>query len=260
MVNESVKLEILVASETAKDVEDLIKEKGWEREDGLRLLVGAGLMAVRLHPFEDNEDQTLPTEARTRWLKVEGNLAVVGFRLFEALEANRAWELSTGSIRKQNAWLENVLKQKQGEIEEFKKALAEKKRVTPTLSELVSGIETITTQFSSHAHLRQFAFNILRALAFFQAIDHFVELGARVFTHVGAHLTHHACHSARVLGEIAGVVQIRHVGPFTAQHARSADAPPDLPTAALGAVDAGSAIILVGYVAGEFHATDFTDE
>ena len=119
------KLEIFVDPQTAKDIEDLISERGWEQKNGRLLLIGAGLMAAKLQPLEDDESDTkLPDKARTRWLKVEASLAVARFRLFEAEQANRNWEMSVGAIRSQNVGYEVLLKQKEKKIEELERVIA----------------------------------------------------------------------------------------------------------------------------------------
>jgi hypothetical protein len=43
MQNELVTFEITVASETAHEIERVMAENGWERAEGLRLMLGGGL-------------------------------------------------------------------------------------------------------------------------------------------------------------------------------------------------------------------------
>jgi hypothetical protein len=104
MTEESITIQ--VADQTAKDLEDLIREIGYERQEGLRTILGAGMMAIR-HEKENPDAQT-KNKSWARWLEVEKDLAVLRFRLFREMEANRRWELSTGAVETQNVAYEKI--------------------------------------------------------------------------------------------------------------------------------------------------------
>src|SRR3972149_9661782 len=101
MVKEAINLEIFVTPETAGDIESLITEKQWEKQEGLRILLGAGLAAIRTRLFDQDEiEDGFDSKLKSRLMEVEQSLAVLRFQLFEALERNRSWELSSGAIQK----------------------------------------------------------------------------------------------------------------------------------------------------------------
>jgi hypothetical protein len=122
-----IKLEVEVTAETSHDLDVLIAEEGWERDDGLRIILGAGLGAVRSQRFEQarlsgvgaHPGQNIDNENRrfqVRLLKVEQSLAVLRFKLFEAQQANTSWELSTGAIRNENLGLRGTLERQRNEL------------------------------------------------------------------------------------------------------------------------------------------------
>jgi hypothetical protein len=115
---------IQVSEETSRDLENLTQEMGWEPEDGLRMVLGAGLMAVR------HEQESPSSEAKNkswlRWLEVEQDLAVTRYRLFREMEANRRWELSTGAVKTQNIAHEKLIENLNKEIDILRVRLKEK--------------------------------------------------------------------------------------------------------------------------------------
>lgn len=125
-MTEAVKIEALVAEETAKAIDALIAELGYEREEGLRMILGAGLMALRNADLEP--DPEVPKRGRARWLEVERDLAVTHFRLYKALESNRNWELSTGAVLTTNKGLETLVDRLNNEVDELKRKLQEKSK------------------------------------------------------------------------------------------------------------------------------------
>ena len=128
MDKQTTKLEIEIAPETASDLEALIDEQGWDQQEALRSLVGAGLMAIRLEVFDENTGKMLTAKARARWLEVERDLAVLRFRMFELEQANSRWEMSTGAIKTQNLAFEQMIRAKDQELAELKIQIKEKDR------------------------------------------------------------------------------------------------------------------------------------
>ncbi|MCX8025618.1 MAG: hypothetical protein N3A60_10480 [Thermanaerothrix sp.] len=135
------RLEVWVTHQMAEDLRALLQEEGWTQDEGLRLILGAGMGAVRAAQAEaDLEDEALPEandapptfEAmRQRLIHVEASLAVLRFRLFETQEANRAWNLSTGAIQAENVGLNALVKRQKEEIEALKACLAELEAALP---------------------------------------------------------------------------------------------------------------------------------
>jgi hypothetical protein len=82
MANGLVKLEITVTAGTAQDIEQLFHEKGWDSTEGLQILLGMGLSAVRGEQVHSQVGEAKERMA-ARLMEVEGSLAVLGSRMFE---------------------------------------------------------------------------------------------------------------------------------------------------------------------------------
>jgi hypothetical protein len=120
-----IRLEIEITADQAREIEALIETleatRGCTRDEGLRMLLGAGLAALRSHLFESQMPEDELARLRKRLLEVEQSLAVTRFRLFEAQEANRSWALSTGAIRNENQALKGLVDRLRGEIAELRR-------------------------------------------------------------------------------------------------------------------------------------------
>ncbi len=51
-------LEITLTAETKQELEHFIAEKGWERAEGYRILLGAGLGYLRSQPYQEAESDS----------------------------------------------------------------------------------------------------------------------------------------------------------------------------------------------------------
>ena len=120
-MSDAVKIETFVAEETAQAIDALIAELGYEREEGLRMILGAGLMALRNANLEPETE--VPKRGRARWMEVERDLAVTHFRLYKAMESNRNWELSTGAVLTRNKGLEQLVDRLNKEVDDLKREL-----------------------------------------------------------------------------------------------------------------------------------------
>jgi len=123
--SEPVTLEITVASATAHEIERVIAENSWERDEGLRLILGSGLGYVK------GEKTLKAVEAGTmtaqdlhklvsRMMETESRMAVLRFRAFELERANQNWELSTGAIQNERMGLHGVVHRLREEIAALK--------------------------------------------------------------------------------------------------------------------------------------------
>ena len=91
---------------------------------GLRILLGAGLAAIRARLFDRDEiEEGFSNKMKSRLMEVEQSLAVLRFQLFEALERNRSWELSSGAIQKAKIGYESIMKSQRQEIEDLRKTV-----------------------------------------------------------------------------------------------------------------------------------------
>jgi len=124
------KIEVEVTAETAHDIENLVQEMGWDYAEGIRILLGSGLGAIRAqaaleaHQCQDPDAEPIERMGR-RLMEVESSLAVLRFRLFETNRDNEAWNLSTGAIRNENIGLKNLVERQREEINALKATLAE---------------------------------------------------------------------------------------------------------------------------------------
>lgn len=125
MQNEWVTFEVTVEGETARKIEHVIAENGWERADGLRLILGSGLGYIK----GDQILKAIESGAMTaedlqrlvsRMVETESRLAVLRFRAFEMEKANQAWELSTGAIQNDRIGLRGVVHRLREEIAALK--------------------------------------------------------------------------------------------------------------------------------------------
>lgn len=95
----------------------------WEKEEGFRLLFGAGLSFYKSKLDEqesekDNADGN--RKMKNRLMDAESQLSALRFRLYEMTESNRNWNLSTGAIQNENMALKQLVKNLREEIKELK--------------------------------------------------------------------------------------------------------------------------------------------
>ena len=114
------RLEVLVDAGTAREIEAMVEDRGWELAEGLRLLLGSGLSYAKgervLQAVESgamSEDELQRT--LTSMMDTETRLAVLRFRTFEAQQANQAWELSIGAIQNENQAMRAVVQRLRNE-------------------------------------------------------------------------------------------------------------------------------------------------
>ena len=136
MTKDLVKLEITVTPETARDIDKLLSEQGWDSTEGLRILLGMGLGAVRGEQAR-SKDESAKKRMVARLMEVEGSLAVLRSRMFEMEKANQSWELSTGAIRTQNIGFQGLINRQKEEIAELKKVnLSQQDEINSLYSQL----------------------------------------------------------------------------------------------------------------------------
>ena len=124
----AVRLEVEVAPETADDIRKLLAERGWDSAEGLRILFGAGIGALKALALEDGYSDESESERMLRHAaENEQALALLRFRLYETQKANEAWDLSTGAIHNQNAGYKAIIDRQIGELAELKRQLGESK-------------------------------------------------------------------------------------------------------------------------------------
>ena len=139
---DDVRLEIYVTPEMASELEELISEHLWEQADGLRILLGAGMGAVKAQSIAKSDGQT-ESETITRLsqqlIRTESRLASTRFQLAEVKELNQRWELSAGSVYSSGATFEKIVLDQRTEIGELKARLAEQQK---EIEHLHAAVET----------------------------------------------------------------------------------------------------------------------
>lgn len=120
-----VTLEIELTKQTVEEIKALMAEYLWEPNEGLRLLLGAGIGAlqaerVRTPDISDHEKVLRLSRLLT---EAEGRLAGARYDLSEARQMLKRWELSNGAIRETLVSLEQVIKRQNQELDELKARL-----------------------------------------------------------------------------------------------------------------------------------------
>ncbi|MCL4561176.1 MAG: hypothetical protein M1281_11235 [Chloroflexi bacterium] len=117
------KLEVHVTEDVANDLYQFISRQGWEYEEGLRLLLGAGMGYLRSSKIlSETDPESKEKEIHqliARLVETESRLAATRFRMSELQQANESWELSTGAVNTERVGLSNVVKRQREEIDQL---------------------------------------------------------------------------------------------------------------------------------------------
>ena len=142
-------LEIAVPAEMANELAELASFYVWEKAEGLRIILGAGmgaLQAQRQVQEDGDSDPEVKLRHLTRQLvRSEGRLAASRYRLFEAEQELRRLELSNAGLRELGIGLERANRRQLDEIEKLRLILKEKQ----------SGIEGLQSRQSLEVQERE---------------------------------------------------------------------------------------------------------
>lgn len=141
MAQDLVKLKVAVTPETAEDIEKLLREQRWDPAEGLRILIGMGLGAVRGERARMDADAQARMVARL--MEVEGSLAVLRSRMFETQKADKSWELSIGAIHNQNLGYQGIIDRLREELEILR---SENERLLTEIHDLRAGYSSTPLQ------------------------------------------------------------------------------------------------------------------
>jgi hypothetical protein len=122
---EKVVLTVEVSKATERDLRALIATHLWSAEDGLRIILGAGIGVLLAEEVRDAASDSARAFAR-QLAETEGRLAAVRYELSDAREQLKRWELSSGAIASLAQNLEDTLRRQNGEIEALKELLKER--------------------------------------------------------------------------------------------------------------------------------------
>ncbi len=108
------KIEFEVRTELFQQLQQLMLDKGWEWEEGLRLLVGAGysFFSNSLENSDNPGSEDLSRLTR-RLMTAESELASLRFKIYELSESNRNWALCQGAIENENKALKKLIERYQ---------------------------------------------------------------------------------------------------------------------------------------------------
>lgn len=127
--NRVVNVEVQLTADQARDleatIEILVARRDCNRDEALRMVIGAGLAAIHTSLYDETSSEDDLARLKRRLLEVEQSLAVTRFRLFEAQEAARAWDLSTGAIFTENRALKGLVDRLREEIAELRLTIQE---------------------------------------------------------------------------------------------------------------------------------------
>ena len=122
---EKVSLTFEVSSETADQLSQLVSEHIWERSEGLRIILGAGIGALItqrvLKERKNVEDRIIGLSHEL--VLSEGRLAATNYKLAEIRELIHRWEISSGALQEMGARLEKIVFRQNEEIKELKAIL-----------------------------------------------------------------------------------------------------------------------------------------
>ena len=117
-------LKIQLTPETLCDFLSLIKEKGWEQDEGFQDYPEAGYGYLLGNPNINDDKQTgLPKNSEQlieRLVKAEARLGSMRYRAYEIQQANSSWEFSAGAMHKENTGLRNIAKYRLEEVDELR--------------------------------------------------------------------------------------------------------------------------------------------
>jgi hypothetical protein len=150
-----VTIEVTVASDTADEIERLIAQRGWERDEGLRLILAGGfgyctgvntVQAIAAGTMSAEDLQGLVS----RSMEMESRFAALRFRAFQLEVANRNWELSTGAIQAENDGLRFMVRQLRDEIAALETQIKQQERKTATLQTEVERQRALPSAADAH--------------------------------------------------------------------------------------------------------------
>ncbi len=102
----TVKLEIEILQSLWDRMRTLFKERGWEDQDGLRLVVAAGIASLEADEMEQaiklGDD---PTSLLGELARLDSEYSAMKYRAFKLAEANRALQLKVSALKaSEEAW------------------------------------------------------------------------------------------------------------------------------------------------------------
>lgn len=135
-------LEIVVPSEMAKELRELVNAYLWEPDEGLRTILGAGMAALeaqRLLQEDSGSSEEVKLRHLTRQLvRSEGRLAATRYRLFEAEEEIKRVVFSNAGLRELGMGMDKAITRQIAEIEKLKQELKEKHEEIEALNSQLS--------------------------------------------------------------------------------------------------------------------------
>jgi chromosome segregation ATPase len=131
---EKVVVTITITKAMENDLRTLIEAHMWSAEEGLRLVLGAGIGALLAEGVRDASTGAEQALALSRLLaEAQGKLAGARYELADAREQLRRWEMSSGAIAKIAQDVETTLRRQNSEIDALRAQLAQQEQLIQTL-------------------------------------------------------------------------------------------------------------------------------
>ena len=122
MLNDDiVSVEFDISKETAEKVNQLVKNRLWDKDKGLRIIFGCGLGYLFAEDIVKNNDADKITTLSRELALCEGKFSAASYELADYKRMVHRWELSSGSIKTMGAALEKVALDQREQIAELKK-------------------------------------------------------------------------------------------------------------------------------------------
>lgn len=128
---ELVSVEIKITQETFDHLTAYIQHKGYEIDEGLRIILGAGLGYLLAHSLDEGNETNSSEDNNKerliqRLIRTEARLASIRYKMFELQQANQNWTLSSGAIYTENAGLRALAKRRTQEVTDLQQKTKEK--------------------------------------------------------------------------------------------------------------------------------------
>jgi hypothetical protein len=118
-------LEIEISKETAEQIKEIIENYLWEKDEGLRRILGAGigfLLAQKINLEKTDEKEKIRTLTRELTLS-EGRLAGTRYRMAEMTFTIHRWELASGSLQSLGAATDKIVVRQNNELAEMRETI-----------------------------------------------------------------------------------------------------------------------------------------
>jgi len=160
--NRTIKtITLALPTATVQKIEAINQEKGWEFDQGMRRILGAGLGFLEMGELENAGADPDPHGGLVRRvIESESIIASLQFKLFESETANTNWELSSGAIATENHGLRETAFKQLERIDELTRTINQLRKENLELTkefENRTKHQSKTSNLSIWNHLKQWS-------------------------------------------------------------------------------------------------------